>query len=266
MVHPFKVGWRQTTASTSQKMTVIHLQANPLCWQSQSWLPMSILSASSCKEKEEESVVCELSPTLTSNFSTRDTMCRSQKLIFKKAGTLMILMCTKYFIQVFKIRSVLCREQSGVYVAITMDQLLNNTPLGTGGYAIFHEPSLLLDLSKTCWDVQTTWKPTLDDCAKSGRMYSIETLVSTRSYHIVSALSSTASSRCTCNVPSKMTANLDIRTAIIRQSPCSTAVVLFLAALLTEVYFFLYTVGHAACCKFFWESGCTSPRRTSPGW
>ena len=122
-----------------------------------------------------------------------------------------------------------------------MDQLLNNPPLGKGGYAIFHEPSLLLDLSKNCWDVQTTWKPTLDDCAKAGKMYSIETLVSTRSYHIVSALSSTASSRCTCNVPSKMTANLDIRTAVMRQSPCSTAVALFLAALLTDFELFDWT-------------------------
>ena len=49
MVHPLKVGWRQTTAC------ILHLQANPPCWQSQSWLPTSILSASSCQEKEKES-------------------------------------------------------------------------------------------------------------------------------------------------------------------------------------------------------------------
>ena len=102
------------------------------------------------REGKRIRVVCELSPTLTSDFSTRATMCRSQKFIFKKAGTLIVLMCTNYSIQVFKIRSVLCREQSGVYVAITMDQLLNNPPLGKGGYAMFHEPSLLLDLSKNC--------------------------------------------------------------------------------------------------------------------
>ena len=53
--------------------------------------------------------------------------------IFKKTGTLMILICADYSVQVFKIRSVLCREQSGVYVAITMDQLLHNPPLGKGG-------------------------------------------------------------------------------------------------------------------------------------
>ena len=48
--------------------------------------------------------------------------------IFKKTGTSMILICADYSVQVFKIRSVLCREQSGVYVAITMDQLLHNPP------------------------------------------------------------------------------------------------------------------------------------------
>ena len=46
------------------------------------------------REGKRIRVVCELSPTLTSDFSTRATMCRSQKLIFKKAGTLIVLMCT----------------------------------------------------------------------------------------------------------------------------------------------------------------------------
>ena len=46
------------------------------------------------REGKRIRVVCELSPTLTSDFSTRVTMCRSQKLIFKKAGTLIVLMCT----------------------------------------------------------------------------------------------------------------------------------------------------------------------------
>lgn len=113
-----------------------------------------------------------------------------------------------------------------------------------------------------------TWKPTLDDCAKSKKIYSIETLVPPDlavSHPVRIVL------YCVCAVYLQCTIKDDSKPRNENRShsmsACPTAVALFSAALLIEAYgfsFTLYVMLHAA--NSVWESGCTSPRRTSPGW